>query len=201
MSPVLAWLLAASLVVGFARPRWWLALAPVTLAIGLNVYRLTAVRTNAGGSQDAIAFLGIVLLALAMEGALIAGVLARAGMEQAHQRPATARAALRTARGVALVAVAFAVSVIVMAQASNGTLLLLGLAAVAVVLARAWRARLRGPAGPRRRGAVAGQPATKAPRGSAHQPRGSEQQSPAADRRARLRARRAAMRSASTPPE
>jgi hypothetical protein len=144
MNALVGSLLAALLGAGFARPRWWLSLGPVAVAVGLTGYRLATVPASGGRSEDAIALAGIVLLAAAMEAALVAGALARAGADRARQRRAAATAALRAAREIAVVGLAFMATVVVMARATSGMFALLSVMAVAVVLARMWRARLRG---------------------------------------------------------
>jgi hypothetical protein len=114
-----------------------LGLVPVATAVGLGAYRLAV-----SSSADAVAFLGIVLLAVAMVGSAVAGVLGRAAFERAHGRPT--KAVLRAARTVALTGLAFIGAAVVVARATAAVALLLSVAAVGVVLARAWRARLGG---------------------------------------------------------
>lgn len=155
MNGAVAGLLAGLVLAGFARPRWWLALVPVALTIGLGAYRLSLPRN---ASADEVAFLGIVLLTVAMESSLVAGALARAGFERAQSRPARAGTALRAARGIALTGVAFVGAAIVVSRATSGLALVLSVVAVGVVLARAWRARLRRGPGRRPHRAV---PATR----------------------------------------
>jgi uncharacterized membrane protein YfcA len=119
-----------------------------------------------------------VLLAAAMEAALLAGALVRALMERVQGRPDSARAAARAAGGIALVGLAFMVTIVIVARVPRGVFALLSLAAVGVVLARAWRARLRAGA------AEAPRRPRSAPRTSAavHRP-----SSPLDRRRARIR--------------
>jgi hypothetical protein len=140
MNALVGSLLAGLLLAAFARPRWWLALAPAAVAIGLTGYRLAVSRGVS--SEDAIALVGVVLLAAAMEAALMAGALARAALDRAQGRPA--RTAARAAGGIALVGVAFLATIVVVAQAPRELFALLSVAAVGVVVARALRARLRG---------------------------------------------------------
>ncbi len=125
MNALIAGLLAGLLLAGFVRPRWWLSLVPVAVTIGLGAYRLSLPRSS---SADAVAFLGIVLLTVAMEGALVGGALARAGFERSQSRRARARAALHAARGIALAGLTFVVAAIVVARATSGLALLLSAA-------------------------------------------------------------------------
>jgi hypothetical protein len=130
--------LAGLLLAGFARPRWWLSLLPVALTICLSAYRLSLPRSS---SADAVAFLGIVLLTVAMEGVLVAGALARAGFERSRSRPGRARQAFHAARTIAFAGFAFAGAGVVASRAGGGVAMLLSAVAVAVVLVKAWRAR------------------------------------------------------------
>ncbi len=153
MHLAVAGLLAGLLLAGFARPRWWLSLVPVAVTVGLVAYRLSLPRTS---SEDAVAFLGIVLLTVAMEGSLVGGALARAGFERSRSRPGRVTEALGAARAIALTGAAFVGAAVVVSRAATGLVLLLSGAAVAVVLFRACRARgRRGPRRPRRRPAAA----------------------------------------------
>jgi hypothetical protein len=144
MNALVGSLLAALCLAGFARPRWWLSLGPVAAAIVLTGYRLATARAAGGTSEDAIALVGVVLLGVAMEAALATGALVRAGVDWAARRPAPARDAVRAARGIALIGLAFVAAIVVAARATHGVFALLSVAAVGVVLARVWRARLQG---------------------------------------------------------
>jgi hypothetical protein len=177
MNGVVAGLLAALLVLGFARPRWWLGLVPVAVAVGLGAYRLSV-----SSSADAVAFLGIVLLAIAMEGSVASGVLARAAFERTQARPTGAT--LRAARAVALTGLAFIGAALVAARASAGVTLVLSVAALGLVLARAWRARLgRGIS----RARPASAPTLRRARADTRRPRADTRRSRAASSR-RVRA-------------
>jgi hypothetical protein len=146
-------LLAGLLLAGCARPRWWLSLPPVAITVGLVAYRLSLPRST---GEDAVAFLGIVLLTVAMEGALVAGALGRAGFERSKSRPGRASEALGAARTIALVGLALVAAAVVVSRAATGLAILLSVAAVTAVLVRAWRARMRrGPRRPRSRRVVA----------------------------------------------
>jgi hypothetical protein len=161
MNLAVAGLLAGLLLAGFARPRWWLSLLPVALTIGLGAYRLSVPRSS---GEDAVAFLGIVLLTVAMEGALVAGALARAGFERSRSRPARVKEALQTARTMALAGLACAGAAAVVSRTAAGVAILISVAAVAVVAVRAWRARIRPrPSGRRIRPAAAARVHAAAP--------------------------------------
>jgi hypothetical protein len=147
MNLAVAGLLAGLLLAGFARPRWWLSLLPVAVTICLGAYRLSLPRSS---RADAVAFLGIVLLAVAMEGALVAGALMRAGLERSRAHTGRARQALHGARAIALAGVAFAGAGLVVSRAPGWLAMLLSAAAVAVVLVRVWRARGQRRPRPRR---------------------------------------------------
>lgn len=195
MSSLLAVLLGVSLVVGFLRPRWWLALGPAVLAVGLIVYRL--ISTHRSRNADAVAFMGIVLFALAMVVALLLGALIRAGLERGRDRPAGAEAALRGARGIGFVGVGFLVTVVVIARFSREATAALAAAAVCVVLGRAWHARRRGA---RIRAITTSRTAAGPTRAGAPNPRAGTRRAPGATpisgatRRDRTRARRASAR-------
>jgi polyferredoxin len=139
MNALVGSLLAVLVLGSFVRPRWWLSVGPVAVAIALTGYRLAASR--GASTEEAVALVGIVLLAAAMEAALLVGALARAGSDRVRGRLAGAAAAARAARGVALVGFAFLGTTWVVGRASSGVLALLGVAAVVIVLTRAWRAR------------------------------------------------------------
>jgi hypothetical protein len=145
-------LLAGLLLAAFARPRWWLSLLAVAVTVGLGAYRLSLPRSS---GEDTVAFLGIVLLTVAMEGALVAGALARAGFERSRSRPARVREALRTALAMALAGLAFVGAAAVVSRAATGVAIIISAAAVAVVIARAWRARMRRRSRGHRTGPVA----------------------------------------------
>jgi hypothetical protein len=144
MNALVGSLLAALVVASVARPRWWLSFGPVVVAIALTGYRLATSR--GASSEEAIALVGIVLLAAAMEAALLAGALLRAVVERLQGRPESARAAARAGRGIALVGLGFLGTIWLVARAPSGVFVVLALGAAGVVLARAWRARLRGAA-------------------------------------------------------
>ncbi len=175
MNALVGLLLAALLLSAFARPRWWLALGPAVGAVGLTAYRLAVPRSAPG--EEAIALVGIVLLAVALEGGLLVGTLARAGFERARDRPASARTAVHAARGIVLVGLAFLGTAGVVAIGSSLVFAALSVIAVGVVLGRMWRARTRGV---RIRPAVA---AVRSPARAAGRTR------PAASRAERRRAR------------
>jgi hypothetical protein len=145
MNALVGSLLGALALIGFGRPRWWLSLGPVVAAIGLAGYRLATARLSRGAiSEDVIALAGIVLLAATMEVSLLAGALIRAAVERARGNRASAQVAARAARGIAMVGLAFVGVTLVVARTPRGVFALLGVAAFGVVLARVWRARLRG---------------------------------------------------------
>jgi len=171
--------LAALLVAGFAWPRWRLSGGPIAVTIALTGYRLTVSR---GSTEDAIALVGVLLLALAMQAALVLGALTRAAVERARQRPERARAAARAAAEIALAGVVFLGTLAAMARGSSAVFALMAVAAVGVVLARMWRTRLGGaprfvrsasgtPMAPARRSTTTAAAARRRPRTRRGQPR------------------------------
>jgi NhaP-type Na+/H+ or K+/H+ antiporter len=95
-------------------------------------------------TDEAIELVGVVLLALAMQAALVVGALVRAGAERVRKRPEAARVAARVAGATALVGIAFVGTLVAMARGSSGVFALMALGAVGVVVARMWRARVGG---------------------------------------------------------
>ncbi len=147
MNAAVAGLLAGLLLAGFARPRWWLSLVPVAIAVAVGTYRLTLPRS---ASADAVAFLGIVLLTVVMEGSLVVGAVARSSFEGSQSRPLRAKAALAAARSIGLIGLAFVGAAVMVSRAAGGLAMIMSLVAVGVVLDRARRAHVRrGGARPR----------------------------------------------------
>jgi hypothetical protein len=178
MNALVGSLLVALAVASFARPRWWLSFGPVVLAIALTGYRLATSR--GASSEEAIALVGIVLLAAAMEAALLVGALVRAGIDRLQGRSDSAQAAARAGRGIALVGLGFIGTVWLVARAPSEVFAALASAAVAVVVARAWRARSRG-------GRVRTKPSIKAPRAPRAHATAHPTSNPIDRRRARIR--------------
>ena len=144
MSAVTVGVLIACVLGGFAWPRWWLGLAPIAGALAITLYTVLAGKwrlTPSGDNQGAIEFFAIVLLTLAMEGAVLAGLLGRLWTSKQRGNPAAARAAGRAARGAGVISGAFVLTVSLLIYGSPVAVILLAASGVAFVLARAWRSR------------------------------------------------------------
>lgn len=141
MDAFLLLLVLAAFCTSLFRPRWWLSLGPIMLAIGLTAYTVLAgdwESTPSGDNNGAITFLAIAAVTVLMELALFAGALLRAAYEK--RRPDTGRVnpAVRAGAGSAFVGLLFVLAVATLLDERETVL---GVLSVAVIGAGVWFAR------------------------------------------------------------
>ncbi|MGC2374524.1 MAG: hypothetical protein WA484_11695 [Solirubrobacteraceae bacterium] len=138
----------AAFLAGLWLRRWWLALVPVVVAIALIAYTVLEGAWNptpSGDNEGAIAFLGIVVLALGAELALLVGSLVRVAHEKLRGNTTASKQAARAGGGVALVSLLFAGLIARLTFSAKFITVAIAAVVIAGVVVGLWRIARRWP--------------------------------------------------------